>query len=342
MRKLAIFTGCALLIAALQVPAAIASAASETGPSAEAYAQGQAHLASRTAEDLQAAIEDFERALDADASFAPAHAGLAEARALLYDYPGARQAALRALELDERLAAAHAVLGFSLLHGDWDWAGAEKELRRAVELDPQKTTPHLWHAIVLEATGRSDEAVQAARKAVELQPGEANVRAGLGYRLYWARRYDEAVTELTAASKLDANLDTAQYFIGRARVQQGQFKEARAAFDRAREISPKDSNVTSAEAYLDALSGQRKQAQKVLSDLERQANRGLKFSSQIAGLYAALGKKAVALGWLERAQKNHEGALVWIKIDPRFDSLRNEPRFKVILREMKLDGSPAP
>jgi tetratricopeptide (TPR) repeat protein len=220
MRKLAIFTGCALLIAGLQTPAAIASAASETTapptPAAEAYAQGQERLAKRTADDLQAAIEAFERAIDADASFAPAYAGLAEARALIYDYPGARQAALRALELDERLAAAHAVLGFSLLHGDWDWAGAEKELRRAMELDPQRATSHLWYAIALEATGRSEEAVQAARKAVEIQPRDANVRSGLGYRLYWARRYDEAVTELTAAAQLDPGLGTAHYFIGRA------------------------------------------------------------------------------------------------------------------------------
>lgn len=317
-------------------------AASETpppSPATEAYAQGQAHLASRTADGLQAAIEDFDRAIGADASFAPAYAGLAEARALLYDYPGARQAALRALELDERLAAAHAVLGFSLLHGDWDWASAEKELRRAVELDPQRATSHLWHAIALEATGRSEEAVEAARKAVVIQPQDANVHAGLGYRLYWARRYDEAVTELTAAAQLDPQLDTAYYFIGRARVQQGRFKEAQDAFDRAWEISPKNSNVTSAAAYMDAMSGKRKQAQKVLSELERQANRGLRVSSQVAALHAALGKKGVALGWLERAQESHEGALVWIKIDPRFDSLRNEPRFKAILREMKLDSS---
>lgn len=336
MRKLAIFTGCALLTTGLLV-------ASETPPSpaAEAYAKGQEHLSRRTADDLQAAIEDFDRAIGADASFAPAYAGLAEARALLYDYPGARQAALRALEIDERQAAAHAVLGFSLLHGDWDWAGAEKELRRAVELDPQRATSHLWYAIALEATGRSEEAVQAARKAVEIQPKDANVRAGLGYRLYWARRYDEAVTELTAAAQLDPQLDTAYYFIGRARVQQGRLKDAQDAFDRAQEISPKNSNVTSAAAYMDALSGKRKQAQQVLTELERQANRGLRVSSQVAALHAALGKKAVALGWLERARENHEGALVWIKIDPRFDSLHNEPRFKAILREMGLGGSPA-
>jgi Tfp pilus assembly protein PilF len=336
MKKPAIFLGCALLIASA------APGAEPPSPAAEAYAQGQEHLARRTVDDLKAAIEDFERATAADANFAPASAGLAEAQALLYNYPAAKEAALRALALDERSAAAHAVLGFAKLHGDRDWAGAETELRRALELDPQKPTPHLWYAIVLEATGRADEAVQEARRAVEIEPKSANVRAGLGYRLYWARRYDEAVTELTAASKLDPTLETAYYFIGRSRVQQGRFKEARAAFDRARQLSPKDTNLKSAEAYLDALSGKRTQAQKTLSELEKLANRGLPFASQAAGLHAALGNKAAALGWLERAQTNREGALVWLKIDPRFDSLHGEPRFREILGKMGLAGSAAP
>ena len=165
------------------------------------------------------------------------------------------------------MAPAHAVLGFVKLHGDWDWAGAETELRRALELDPQRATPHLWYAIVLEVTGRSAEAVQEARKAVELQPRDAPVRAGLGYRLYWARRYDEAAAELTAALALDPKLETAQYFIGRARVQQGRFPEARAAFARARELSPKDFNLKSAEAYLDILSGHRQQAEATRAEM---------------------------------------------------------------------------
>jgi tetratricopeptide (TPR) repeat protein len=321
--------------------ASLAAAASPQAPSpaAEAYAQGQEHLALRTADDLRAAIENFERATEADASFAPAWAGLAEARALSYDYPGARAAALRALSIDDHLAAAHAVLGFAKLHGDWDWTGAEASLRRSLELDPQKPTPHLWLAIVLEATGRSSEAVEEARRAVALQPDGAQVRAGLGYRLYWARRYDEAMTELTEAVRLDPKLEAAYYFIGRAHGQQGRFKEARAAFAKARELSPGDGNLKSAEAYLDALSGRRKQAQKAASELERLANQGLPFASQAAGLHAALGDKAAALGWLERAQNRRESALVWLKIDPRFDVLHGERRFQEILGKMGLAGT---
>lgn len=327
-----------MLIAGLRLPAAAAAGPEPPTPAAEAFAKGQEHLGHRTADDLRAAIQDFQRATAADATFAPAYAGLAEAFALLFDYRGAREAALHGIGLDDHLAAAHAVLGFVKLHGDWDWAGAETELRRAVELDPQRATSHLWYAILLEVTGRSAEAVQEARKAVELQPRDAPMRAGLGYRLYWARRYDEAVTELGAALQLDPKLETAQYFIGRTRVQQGRFPEARAAFTRAQELSPKDANLKSAGAYLDALSGHRKQAEKVLSDLERLAIHGLPFSTQAAGLHAALGHKDGALEWLEHAQFHHESALLWVRIDPRFDSLRDEPRFQDLLRRMGLGG----
>jgi serine/threonine-protein kinase len=300
---------------------------------------GQEHLAARTADDLRAALRDFERATAADATFAPAFAGLAETQALLYDYPGAREAANRALALDDRLATAHAVLGFVRMHADWDWAGAEGELRRALELEPARATPHVWYAILLEVTGRFDEAVKEARRAVELAPGDAHMRAGLGYRLYWARRYDEAVAELTAALGLDPALDTADYFIGRCRIQQGHLDEARAAFTRARQLSPRDANLLSASGYLDALTGKRTEAERILAEMERLAHGGLPFGIQIAGIHAALGHKAIALGWLESALSAREGALVWLKIDPWFESLRGEPRFAEIVHALKLAGT---
>lgn len=310
--------------------------AAQIEPAAEAYAKGQAHLALRTSEGVAEARAQFERAIKADPTFAPAFAGLAEIHALLYDYPEAKEAALRALALDERLAAAHAVLGFARMHGDRDWAGAEAELRRALELDPQRSGSHVWYAILLEVTGRSPEAVTAARRAVELAPDQASVRAGLGYRLFWARRYDKAVTELKAALELDPSLATAHYFIGRARVQQRRFEEARAAFTRAREISPEDGNLVSAMGFLAARAGRPEEARRVLSKLERLAADGLPFASQIAGVYAALGEKETALDWLTRASLKRESALLWLAIDPRFDSLRGEPRFQELLKRMGL------
>ena len=340
MRPFAIPTGVFLLLTGLApAPATAATVKAEPSPAVkDAYARGQEHLGGRTAEDLRAALRDFERATTADPSFAPGFAAMAEAHALLYDYPRAREAANRALALDENLAAAHAVLGFVRLHADWDWAGAEAELHRALQLDPQRATPHLWNAILLEVTGHADAALAEARRAVELDPKSAPVHAGLGYRLYWARRYDDAVAELTAALALDPKLETAHYFIGRARVQQGRFDDARAAFARARQLAPKDANLISAGAYLEALAGNREAAEKALPEIEPLAIRGLPFSSQLAGIRTALGDKTAALGWLELAHSGRESALAWLKIDPRFDSLRSEPRFQEILKKMGLAG----
>lgn len=341
MRNIGARAGVLLFLGILQISPAIAQPAPPASEAVKAYEEGQALLARRGPEDIRAAVHRFERATSADGNFAPAFAGLAEARALLYEYPAAREAAQRAIALDDRQATAHAVLGFVKLHGDWDWAGAEAELKRALELPPQNPTTHLWSAILLEATGRSDEAVAAARRAVELAPGQAQVRAGLGYRLYWARRYDEAVAELSGSLEQDPKSATAHYFIGRARVQQARFDEARAAFARAREISPDDANLKSAGGYLEAHAGRREEAEKVVLELQRLSLRGLPFASQLAGIRAALGDKTAALGWLEQAHSGREGALVWLKVDPRFDPLREEPRFVEVLQRMGLAAAPA-
>lgn len=119
-------------------------------------------------------------------------------------------------------------------------------------------------------------------------------------------------------------------------MQQGRFDEAREAFARAKQLSPNDGNLASAVAYLEALAGRRQEAEKILAELVRFAIRGLPYNSQVAGVRAALGEKEAALGWLDLARSSREGAMVWLKIDPRFDSLRGEPRFQEILTQMGL------
>ncbi len=331
-----------LALAALLLASAVQAQTDPSAPptvptAAEEYAEGQRLLASRGTADLLAARQRFERAIAADARLAPAFAGLAETRALLFDYPGAQEATEQALALDDRLAAAHAVRAFVRLHQDWDWSGAETEFQRALELEPGRAGTHLWRAILLEVTGRSDEAIAESRRAVELAPDQVYVRAGLGFRLFWARRYDEAVKELEAVLKMDPTYETAHYFIGRARIQQRKLDQAQAAYARARALSPKDANLLSAQGYLDARAGRRDAARKVLTQLERFAAGDLPFASQIAAIHTALGEKEPALEWLQRSFLAHEGALTWIKIDPRFDPLRGEARFKEIVRRMGLE-----
>lgn len=175
-----------------------------------------------------------------------------------------------------------------------------------------------------------------AQKARELEPESVLYAAGLAFRLFWARRYEEAVRELRAVLEKEPSHPQALYFLGRAYVQQRKFAEARAVFEHALTVlRPDDLNALSAMAYLDALTGRRREARAVIEKLEAHASRGYPFASQIAGIYAALGKKQAALDWLEKAVRAREGALVWLQVDPRFDPLRGEARFAAVLRPMR-------
>lgn len=305
----------------------------------QALVRGRAALEGRSRVDLQEAIRQFEGAVALAPNHAPAHAGLAAAWALLADYPKAEEAARRALELDDGLAQAHAVLAFTRLHGAWDWAGAELGFRRALELDPRYAQGHAWYAILLEALGETNRAVEEARTARQLDPANPVYAVGLAFRLFWARRYTEAVQELQAVLEKEPAHPQALYFLGRAYVQQRRFAEARAILERALSLlRPDDLNPLSAMAYLDALTGRRRQARAVIEKLEGHARRGYPFASQIAGIYAALGEKGAALDWLETAVQAREGPLVWLKVDPRFDPLRGEPRFAALLGAMHFPG----
>jgi serine/threonine-protein kinase len=326
---------------------ALALAAFLTGASAPAPAgtpaadtlEARRLWARRTAPDLAQAEGLLRHALARDPTSAPAHSALADVLALRYDYDGARREALRALELDPDSAEAHASLGFIRLHADWDWPGSEAALGKALALDPDLPQAHLWRAIALEVVGRHGEAVAAAERALELDREAFASRAGLGYRLYWARRYDEAIRALEAALALDPDSTSARYFIARCLVQLGRHEDAAAAFALARALAPHDLNLQGAEAYARAVAGRRAEAAVTLADLAALAGRGLPLASQVAGLHAALGDPQAALRWLERAAEARETPLLWLQVDPRFDPLRAEPRFRDLVRRL---GLPSP
>ncbi len=303
---------------------------------AERFRAGREAVARRAAPDLRSALEHFGRAIELEPGHAAAWAGLAEARALLADYPGAEAAARRALELDGALAPANAVLGFVRLHADWNWEGAARALDRAVGLDPGAALAHHWRAISLETAARHDEAVAAARTARELEPTIEAYALGVGYRLFWARRYDEAIAELESVLGRDPGSVSAHYFLGRCHAEAGRFAEAAAALEEAARLAPRDLNVAAARAYLAARSGRRREAQRALAELRDSSARGLPLATHVASLHAALGDPAAALRWLRTAHERREGPLAWLRVDPRFDSLRDRPGFRALLAEMGL------
>lgn len=293
----------------------------------------------RGAEGLESARARFEDAIALAPDFAPAHAGLAAAHALVGDYGPAEAAARRALELDVGLAWAHAVRGFVLLHARWDWPAAERAFRAALALDPGDALAHHWYAVYLEAMGAHERALAAARTAAELAPAVPAYALGVGHRLFWARRYADAIEHFRRLLAGDPDRVSAHYFLARSWTELGRHRKAAAALETTRRLAPGDLNVAAAGAYLAARSGSREEARAGLRELERFAARDYPLATQIASVHAALGNRDAALHWLERAHRRREGPLVWLAVDIRFDALRVQPRFAALLEQMALSAA---
>jgi tetratricopeptide (TPR) repeat protein len=309
----------------------------------EAFDQGREFLAKRTYPDLQRAIEEFQRAIALDPGHARAYAGLADAYSLIYQYGKAEKAARQALALDGSLPEAHASLGFILMHAHWDWAAADRHLQRSIELDPRYAPARHWHAIYLEIMGEGEEAVAEARSALGIEPRSSVYALGVGYRLFWARRYPEAISQLRAVLETHPGTGSAHYYLGRCYVEIGRFELAAARFARAAELDPRNRNVDGARAYLAARAGNIDEAKRILRSLLAE---GQPFASHIASIYVALGDHDEAFHWLNRAVAGHGVAVVWLRVDPRFDPVRSDNRFEAILARLGLAAAgtrpPAP
>jgi tetratricopeptide (TPR) repeat protein len=292
----------------------------------------------------------FEKAITLDPGYAPAYAGLADAYALLGSNPNsvlprreamsrARQAAQKALSLDPSLADPHASLGFVKMHYDWEFAAAEKEFLRAIELNPGYATAHHWYAYDLVALGRLDDAVREARRAEQADPLSMIISRDVGEMLMFAGRDDEAIAQCQRTLEMDPSFALAHGVLARAYHRKGMEKE----FLREAELGKTgNSAYPGSPGFFYALIGNKAEARRAIQDLLRSSSRGYGFSSQLVGTYAYLGEKDRAFQALEQTFQERNGSLIVMRVEPAWEILRTDPRFEELARRVGLPSLATP
>ena len=309
------------------------------------YLKGRFYWNKRTAEALQKSIEYFNQAIDKDPRFALAYAGLADSYVVPANrlapretMPKAKAAAIQALALDETLAEAHASLGRVLAVFDWDWTNAEKEYKRAIELNPRYATAHQWYGGYLSVMGRSDEAIAERERALELEPLSLVINFELGLSYYHARDYDKAIGQFQKTLELDQTFPAVHSYLPAAYEQKGMYKEAIAEFRQSIPLANgSESTISKAGlGHVYAVTGRKGDAAILLDGLKETFAREYLPASNIAMIYAGLDEKDQAFTWLDKAYEQRAFQLQWINLDARWDNLRSDPRFQDLLRRIGL------
>ena len=287
-------------------------------------------------------IEYFNQALEKDPNYAPAWAALAHCytnlgnNVLNENYAKGKAAAFKALALDNNLAEAHVALGFSLFTFDWDFAGAEREFKRAKELDPDSAIAHRNYASYLSAIGRSQEAIAEAEHALQLDPLTTNTSNTVGSVYLYARQYDQAIEQYRKLLEMDREYANSYTNLIYAYVGKGKYEEAIAIAQAGLKVAPDNPAMLAHLGYAYARAGQRGEAQKILAQLLTLAKQRGVPPTSIAQLYAALGDQNQAFAWLEKAYEARIVFLLYLKVSPRWDSLRSDPRFADLVRRIGL------
>lgn len=311
------------------------------------YLQGRYHWNKMTADSLHKSVHYFRQAIEKDSNYALAYAGLADAYSLCGFYgllqpraamEKAKAAALRAVALDDDLAEAHASLAGVKKNHDWDWPAAEREYRRALELNPRYATAHRVYADYLLAVGRPEEAMREIELAQDQDPLSLVICVEAAWHFYMARDYGRAVEQSLRTLEMEPAFHPAHYSLGLAYEQQSRFDEAVAAFERARDGSGGNPAALAALGHVFAAMGREREAREVLIELEELSRRTYVSPFWPAIVCAGLGEADAALEWLERAYAERDVWLVWLKVDPRLDPLRPDARFRNLLWRVFLDG----
>ena len=313
------------------------------------YLQGRYHLNQRTEEGLRKALDFFEKSLVEDAEYAAAHAGLSDAYGLLAHYgvfgpaevwTKAAASAAAAVMLDANSAEAHTSFAHVKATQDWDWAGAEREFQRAISLDPRCATSHHWYAMsCLSPLSRLDEALDEMIVAQALDPVSSIVARDLAVIHFYRRDFETALEQCDHTIELNPHFAPAYWILGVIQEQRKDFDESAAAFQRAVHLSPQTPRMHGALGRTFALAGRKKQALEVLKKLETYAAERYVSPLEFAWIQFALGETDLGFRWMQKALEDRSFDLISIKVDPRFDALKGDPRFETIARRMGVVSS---
>jgi TolB-like protein len=311
----------------------------------EAYLKGRYHSSKRTEKEVKESIEHFHQAIEKNPNYAPAYSGMADAYALL-GYRGelpsnealskGKPAALKAVELDDSLAEAHASLAFIAETLEWDWPTAEREYKRALELNPGYAAAHNWYAGYLMYLGRFEEGIAEAKRARELDPLSLAINNALGGRLLLAGQENEALEQIRKTLEMDPTFAPAHNQLGWAYLKEGKNEQAVAEFRKALALSGSDPNESIDLGYAYAVMGKRDEAKKILATLKRKRERSFVSPAGLAIVSGALNDKDEAFAWLNKAYELRDPQLTYLKVGPKFAPLRSDPRFQDLLRRMGL------
>jgi len=316
----------------------------------EAYLKGRSLWYERTSEALAKSIQYFQRAIQKDPNYALAYAGLADAYGLLaiipWDgfspkeaMPRAKAAALRALEVDDSLAEAHSSLAMILHRYDWDWRGAERNYRRAIELNPNNARPHLWYGWLLMSEGRRDEALSELKEAEEVAKridplGLVDIRATVANSLYMAREYDRAIEECRRTNELSPGYFLSHYVLGRSYAQKRMYAKAVSILEKALNSDANNLLLVAALGHTYAVSGNKTKALGVLKELKELRRKRYVPAIYLAAIQAGFPDKDQAFSWLEKSYQERSDGMTYLKIERLFDSLHDDPRFADLMKRV--------
>jgi serine/threonine-protein kinase len=324
----------------------LAKHSTENTEAYQLYLKGRFYWNKRKAAELQKAVDYFNQALEKDPQFALAYAGLASAYAILPEYSGlpamdidpkAEAAASKALEFDATLAEPHAVLGLIKFSHQWNWDGAERELKRAIELNPNYPTAYHWYSISLRLQGKLEESLTEIKRAQQLDPLSLVISLNVAEVLLYMRKDDLAIEQLKKTLELDPNFPGAHTALGSAYAEQGNYTDAIRELQTVRQIvGPNDPTALGILGFVYAKAGRKNDANEMLKKMMEFTKRGYALAVPVATVYVGLGDNDKVFEWLQKGYDEQNVGTGYLKISPVWNNVRSDPRFTALLSKIGL------